>query len=102
MAMVEFKNIRKKLGGVDILNGVDLSVEEGEVVGILGLSGSGNTTLLRTINFLGPADAGTITVDGLTEDSQKTMEEDVQKLTDKYIKNIDAAVEEKQMEIMSV
>ncbi len=38
----------------------------------------------------------------LTEDSQKSMEEDVQKLTDKYIKNIDAAVEEKQKEIMSV
>ena len=38
----------------------------------------------------------------LTEDSQKTMEEDVQKLTDKYIKNIDAEVEEKQKEIMSV
>ena len=38
----------------------------------------------------------------LTEDSQKTMEEDVQKLTDKYIKNIDAAVAEKQKEIMSV
>ena len=38
----------------------------------------------------------------LTEDSQKTMEEDVQKLTDKYIKIIDAAVEEKQKEIMSV
>ena len=36
MAMVELKNIRKKLGGVDILNGVDLSVEEGEVVVILG------------------------------------------------------------------
>ena len=36
----------------------------------------------------------------LTEDTQKTMEEDVQKLTDKYIKNIDAAVEEKQKEIM--
>ena len=38
----------------------------------------------------------------LTEDTQKTMEEDVQKLTDKYIKIIDAAVEEKQKEIMSV
>lgn len=71
MAMVELKNIRKKLGGVNILNGVDLSVEEGEVVVILGPSGSGKTTLLRTINFLGPADAGTITVDGLTVDSQK-------------------------------
>ena len=38
----------------------------------------------------------------LTEDTQKTMEEDVQKLTDKYIKIIDAAVEEKQKEVMSV
>lgn len=38
----------------------------------------------------------------LTEDSQKTMEEEVQKLTDKYIKLIDAAVDEKQKEIMSV
>ena len=38
----------------------------------------------------------------LPEDTQKTMEEDVQKLTDKYIKNIDAAVEEKQKEIMAV
>ena len=38
----------------------------------------------------------------LTEDTQKTMEENVQKLTDKYIKNIDAAVEEKQKEIMAV
>ena len=38
----------------------------------------------------------------LTEDTQKTMEEDVQKLTDKYIKIIDAAVEEKQKEIMAV
>ena len=71
MAMVELKNIRKKLGGVDILNGVDLSVEEGEVVVILGPSGSGKTTLLRTINFLAPADQGTITIDGLTVDSQK-------------------------------
>ena len=71
MAMVELKNIRKKLGGVDILNGVDLSVEEGEVVVILGPSGSGKTTLLRTINFLAPADQGTITIDGLIVDSQK-------------------------------
>ena len=71
MAMVELKNIRKKLGGVDILNGVDLSVEEGEVVVILGPSGSGKTTLLQTINFLAPADQGTITIDGLIVDSQK-------------------------------
>ena len=38
----------------------------------------------------------------LTEDGQKSMEEDVQKLTDKFIKKVDAAVEEKQKEIMAV
>lgn len=70
MAMVELHNIKKQLGGVDILNGVDLSVEEGEVVVILGPSGSGKTTLLRTINFLGPADEGTVTIDGQTVDSR--------------------------------
>ena len=43
-----------------------------------------------------------VAVRNVTEDTQKTMEEDVQKLTDKYVKNIDAAVEEKQKEIMSV
>lgn len=58
MAMVELKNIRKKLGGVDILNGVDLSVEEGEVVVILGPSGSGKTTLLRSHQFPWPCRCG--------------------------------------------
>ena len=60
MALVELKNIRKKLGGVDILNGVDLSVEEGEVVVILGPSGSGKTTLLRIIVGELPADNGDV------------------------------------------
>lgn len=66
--MVELKNIRKSLGGKEILKGVDLTVGTGEVVVILGPSGSGKTTLLRAINFLGPADAGTVAIDGETVD----------------------------------
>ena len=58
---------------------------------------------LETLRTFAAIDARFAELAGeLTEDSQKTMEEDVQKLTDKYIKNIDAAVEEKQKEIMSV
>lgn len=78
--MLELKQIKKKLGGKEILKGVDLSVNEGEVVAILGPSGSGKTTLLRTINFLNPADEGTITVDGFTLDSKKHSQKDVRTL----------------------
>lgn len=68
--VLEIKDIKKKLNGKDILNGVSLNVKEGEVVVILGPSGSGKTTFLRTLNFLNPADSGTVTIDGLTVDSR--------------------------------
>lgn len=83
MPMVELKGIKKQLGGNDILNGINLRVEEGEVVVILGPSGSGKTTFLRTINFLNPADSGTVTVDGLTVDSAKHHHKDVLELRKK-------------------
>ena len=70
-AMVELNDIHKNLGGKAILNGVSLKVDKGEVVVILGPSGGGKTTLLRTINFLNPADSGTVTIDGLTVESGK-------------------------------
>ena len=49
-----------------VLNGVDLSVEKGDVVAILGPSGSGKTTLLRCLNFLERPDTGCIRVNGET------------------------------------
>ena len=83
MSMLELKQIRKKLGGTDVLNGIDLNVEEGEVVVILGPSGSGKTTLLRTINFLNPADSGTVTLDGLRVDASRHRRREVQQLREK-------------------
>ena len=55
---------RKIIDRLDVLRGVDLTVEKGDVVAILGPSGSGKTTLLRCLNFLEPADSGALIFDG--------------------------------------
>ncbi|MBR3947858.1 MAG: amino acid ABC transporter ATP-binding protein [Clostridia bacterium] len=62
--MLEVKNINKSFGKTEVLKGVSFSLEEGQVLSIIGSSGSGKTTLLRCINFLETADSGKITVDG--------------------------------------
>ena len=51
-------------GGVEALRGVDLSIDEGEFVVIVGLSGAGKSTLLRVLNGLVPATSGSVIVDG--------------------------------------
>ena len=61
--MLEIKNIHKSFGTLDVLKGVDLTVNKGDVIAILGPSGSGKTTLLRCINFLEKADSGTMVFD---------------------------------------
>ena len=64
MAVLDVKNIQKNFGKVEVLKGIDFTLEKGEVLAIIGSSGSGKTTLLRCINFLEIPDVGTITVDG--------------------------------------
>lgn len=64
MAILEVKNIKKSFGKTEVLKDVSFSLDEGEVLSIIGSSGSGKTTLLRCINFLETADSGVITVDG--------------------------------------
>ena len=64
MPMLEVKDIRKAFDGLQVLDGVDLSVEKGDVIAILGPSGSGKTTLLRCLNFLETADSGELIFDG--------------------------------------
>ena len=58
MAVLEVRDLQKHFGGTDVLKGVSFSVEQGQVVAIIGSSGSGKTTLLRCLNFLETADAG--------------------------------------------
>lgn len=64
MSMLEVKNITKSFGKVEVLKDVSFSLEQGQVLSILGSSGSGKTTLLRCINFLEEADSGQIFIDG--------------------------------------
>ena len=63
-----FGRAPKPTSSLDVLRGVDLTVEKGDVVAILGPSGSGKTTLLRCLNFLETADAGQLIFDGETFD----------------------------------
>ena len=64
MAILEVKNLCKSFGKTKVLNGINFSMEEGSILGILGSSGSGKTTILRCINFLETADKGQIYVNG--------------------------------------
>ena len=52
MAILEVKNIRKSFGSIEVLKDISFSMEEGQVISIIGSSGSGKTTLLRCLNFL--------------------------------------------------
>ena len=56
MKILEIKDLYKSFGKTEVLKGVNFSMEEGEVVSVIGSSGSGKTTLLRCINFLEKAD----------------------------------------------
>ena len=64
MKILEVKNLAKNFGKIQVLKGINFSMEKGEVVAIIGSSGSGKTTLLRCINFLEDADKGQILVEG--------------------------------------
>ena len=64
MAVLEVKNIKKSFEGTEVLKGVSFSLEQGQVLAIIGSSGSGKTTLLRCLNFLETADEGEILVNG--------------------------------------
>ena len=62
MAILEVKNLKKKFGSNLVLKDVSFSLEEGQVLAIIGSSGSGKTTLLRCLNFLETPDSGEIYV----------------------------------------
>ena len=64
MAKITLKAVEKRFGDNTVCDGIDLEVEEGQMVCLIGASGSGKSTLLRCINLLEPVDDGTILLDG--------------------------------------
>ncbi|NMU85400.1 amino acid ABC transporter ATP-binding protein, partial [Vibrio parahaemolyticus] len=59
--MIKLENIHKRFGETEVLKGIDLDIKQGEIIVIIGSSGTGKSTLLRTVNFLEQADEGRIT-----------------------------------------
>ncbi len=68
--MIEIKGLCKSFGADEVLKGIDLSIDEKEVVVIIGPSGSGKSTLLRCMNHLEEPTAGEVVVDGITLSSE--------------------------------
>ena len=70
--MIDIKNITKSFGNLQVLKGIDLHINKGEVVSIVGPSGAGKTTLLQIIGTLDKPDAGTICIDDIDVSSLST------------------------------
>lgn len=78
--MLEVKDLHCSYGTTQVLKGVDIRVNNGEVISILGSSGSGKTTLLRCISFLQKADSGTIRFDDFEKDITKLRHNEIRAL----------------------
>ena len=63
--MIEVKGITKSFGSLQVLKGIDLHIDKGEIVSIVGPSGAGKTTLLQIIGTLDSPDSGSVCVDGI-------------------------------------
>ncbi|WP_101696691.1 amino acid ABC transporter ATP-binding protein [Clostridium minihomine] len=70
--MISVDNIQKSFGEKEILKGVDLTIQQGDVAVIIGPSGTGKTTLLRCMNGLEKADGGNIRIDNVSYDYKKS------------------------------
>ena len=81
--MIQAKNIHKSFDELEVLKGVDLSVEKGEIVSIVGPSGAGKTTLLQILGTLDNQNSGSILVNGI--DFSKLNEKDLATFRNKNI-----------------
>jgi ABC-type polar amino acid transport system ATPase subunit len=72
--MIEIKNLHKSFGDLEVLKGIDLTITPGEIVSILGGSGSGKSTMMRCINGLEGLSSGSISVDGFDVSNKKELQ----------------------------
>lgn len=81
--MIDIKNITKSFGSLQVLKGIDLHINKGEVVSIVGPSGAGKTTLLQIMGTLDNADSGSIIIDGI--DVTKLKDKDMAKFRNQHL-----------------
>ena len=74
------EHIRKSFGNVEVLKDINLSVDKGSVVSILGPSGTGKTTFLRCLNYLEKPEAGKLTISDVSVDFSHISKKDIQRL----------------------
>ncbi len=81
--MIEIKDLHKKFDDVEVLKGINFKVNDGDVIAILGKSGSGKTTILRCLNFLTIADKGTLVFDDKEYDLSSISKKDISSIRKK-------------------
>jgi len=62
--VIEFRDVHKSFGNLEVLKGINLNIEKGQVVTLIGPSGSGKSTILRCINLLEKPTKGQVFIDG--------------------------------------
>lgn len=77
MAAIELEGVEKSYGDFEVLKGIDLEVEEGEIFGILGPNGVGKTTLFQTVLGLLQEDSGKVVIDGEEHDDSKAIKQKI-------------------------
>ena len=75
--MIELRNLRKSFDSLEVLKDINLKIDKGDVISILGSSGSGKTTCLRCMNFLEKSDGGTLVFDGREYDLAHISKKDI-------------------------
>ena len=70
--MIILENVHKSFGDLEVLKGIDMEVKEGEVLSVIGASGSGKSTMLYCINGLEPIQSGSITIEGIVVNDKAT------------------------------
>lgn len=81
--MIEIKDLRVKFGNNEVLKGINLSIKKGEVVALIGPSGTGKSTLLRCLNYLTKPTKGNIRIDDFIFNIEKATNKDIHNLRKK-------------------
>ncbi|WP_161979384.1 amino acid ABC transporter ATP-binding protein [Streptococcus sp. S784/96/1] len=78
--MITISNLSKEFSGQKVLDNLNLTIKKGEVIALVGASGAGKSTFLRSMNYLEQADSGTLAIDDFKVDFTSIKKEDVLKL----------------------